>query len=277
MVTPPDRRRGTPADVQGTSRHPAEAEIKATARRGWNVAATLRDPAKADPSFAELPGVLVLPLDVTKPETIRAAVSAATERFGQLDAVVNNAGYAQLGTVEEVSLDQWRDQYETNVFGVVAVIQAILPQVRQRRAGHILITSSMGGQVSLPTMSSYTSSKFAVEGIGEGLAKEVAPLGIDVTIVEPAGFTTPFFQNLRQAATPLDDYDPARDAMAAFGKTSVRADVEKSMSAIADITGIENPPLRLALGSFGLTMVRGKLAELAENYAAYEEITRAVD
>ncbi|MFC7110430.1 SDR family oxidoreductase [Nonomuraea rubra] len=185
------------------------------------VAATLRDPTKAEPSFAGLPEFLVLPLDVTRPETIRTAVAETTERFGGIDVLVNNAGFAQLGTLEEVSLEQWRTQYETNVFGVVNVIQAVLPQMRERRAGHILITSSMGGHVSLPTMSAYTSSKFAVEGIGEGLAKELDPLGIHVTIIEPAGFTTPFFQNLRQAARTLDDYEPARAAMAAFAKSSL--------------------------------------------------------
>ncbi|MGR6919917.1 SDR family oxidoreductase [[Actinomadura] parvosata] len=262
--------------ITGTSTGMGRELALQFSRRGWNVAATMRDPAKADPSFAGLPQFLVLPLDVTRPETIRAAVAETTERFGGIDVLVSNAGFAQIGTLEEVSIEQWRTQYETNVFGVVNVIQAVFPQMRERRAGHILITSSMGGHVSLPTMSAYTSSKFAVEGIGEGLAKEIAPLGIHVTIIEPAGFTTPFFQNLRQAARTLDDYEPARAAMAAFAESSVRGDLEKAMSAVADIAGSERPPLRLAVGGgFGLAMVQGKIADLEENYAAWKEVTLA--
>jgi NAD(P)-dependent dehydrogenase (short-subunit alcohol dehydrogenase family) len=263
--------------ITGTSSGMGRELALQFAERGWNVAATMRDLADADPAFADREQVLVLPLDVTAPATIDAAVAAAVSRFGRIDVLVNNAGYAQTGTLEEVSADQLRAQYETNVFGAVSVTKAVLPQMRVRRAGHIIMTSSMGGQVSLPTMTVYTSSKFALEGISEGLAKEVRPLGINVTIVEPAGFTTPFFQKLHMPGRELPDYEPARQAMTAFGKTSVRGNLRKSMAAVVDIAGTDSPPLRLALGTFGLTMVREKMQSLQENYAAWEDVTRATD
>lgn len=244
------------------------------AGRGWNVIATMRDVSRADPAFAGMSAMRVLEADVTDPRSVRAAVDEATAAFGQIDALINNAGYAETGTLEEVSLDRWRAQYETNVFGVVTVTDAVLPQMRARRAGHILNISSMGGHVSLPAMTAYTSSKFALEGLSEGLSKELAPLGIKVTIVEPAGFSTSFLDNSGSNPT-LDDYDAARAAMKAFSAGSRRGDLVKSMSAVADIVGAENPPLRLAVGSYGLEMVRGKIADLEKNYADWEHITLA--
>src|SRR5690349_9589691 len=142
------------------------------ADRGWTVVATMRHPERAADPLRAHPAVHVLELDVTRADSITAAVDAVLGRFGHIDAVVNNAGYAQRGTLEEVSLEQWRAQYETNVFGIVGVLQAVLPDMRARDHGHVVNISSMGGHVGLPTMSAYTSSKFALEGLSEGLAKE---------------------------------------------------------------------------------------------------------
>jgi NAD(P)-dependent dehydrogenase (short-subunit alcohol dehydrogenase family) len=245
------------------------------ARRGWNVAALMRRPR--DGAFAELPNVRVLAADVTEPDSVRAAVAETSQVLGPIDVVVNNAGFAQLGSLEEASLDQWRAQYETNVFGIVTVVSAVLPQMRARRAGHVINIASMGGHVSLPTMSVYTSSKFAVEGLSEGLAKEIAPLGIKLTIVEPCGYDTSFADNANGGVVQLPDYDAARQAMQDFSATSRYGDIERSMSAVVDIAGIDDPPRRLAVGSFGLEMVRGKLAELADNYNAWEAVTLATD
>jgi NAD(P)-dependent dehydrogenase (short-subunit alcohol dehydrogenase family) len=260
--------------ITGTSSGMGRELVHQFAGRGWNVIATMREARRADPAFAGMSAVRVLEADVTDPRSVQTAVDEATVAFGQIDALINNAGYAEVGTLEEVSLDRWRAQYETNVFGVVTVIDAVLPQMRARRAGHILNISSMGGHVSLPTMTAYTSSKFALEGLSEGLGKELAPLGIKVTIVEPAGFSTSFLDNSGSNPT-LDDYDAARAAMRAFSAGSRRGDLVKSMSAVADIVGTENPPLRLAVGSYGLEMVRGKIADLKKNYADWEHITLA--
>jgi len=261
--------------ITGTSSGMGQELVAQFARRGWNVAAVMRSPSESD--FANLNNVQVLTADVTKPDSIRSAVARSSVVFGPIDVVVNNAGFAQLGTLEEISLDQWRAQYETNVFGVVTVVSAVLPQMRARMTGHIINISSMGGHVSLPTMSAYTSSKFALEGLSEGLAKEIAPIGIKLTIVEPCGFATAFSSNANPAATQLPDYDAARQAMKDFSATSRYGNLERSMSAVADIAGIDQPPRRLAVGSFGLELVRGKMAELTEGYAAWESVTLTTD
>lgn len=260
--------------ITGSSTGMGRELVHQLAARGWNVAATMRDPSKADRGFAALDAVHVIRADVTDDESVRTAVEEANDRFGPIDALINNAGYAETGTLEEVSLERWRAQYETNVFGVVRVIDAVLPQMRERRAGHILNTSSMGGHVSLPTMTAYTSSKFALEGLSEGLSKELKPIGIDVTIIEPVGFTTPFFDNL-STNPQLADYDGARRAMADFSAGARRGDLVKSMSAVADVVGTRNPPLRLAVGSYGLELVRNKLDELTQNYNEWEHVTLA--
>lgn len=259
--------------ITGTSSGMGRELTAAFSRRGWNVVATTRSAASRS-EVHDLPGVVAVDLDVTDPAQTRTVVAETIQRFGAIDVLINNAGFAQLGTLEEVDLDAWRAQYETNVFGLVSVTQAVLPSMRERGSGHIILVSSMGGHVSLPTMTAYTSSKFAVEGVGEGLAKELEPLGIHVTIVEPAGFGTNFSANASPTPEPIDDYEPARQLMREFAAKSVHGDLEKSMAAIADIAGEPEPPRRLAVGSFGLDMVRGKMAELNEGYDAWEHVTR---
>lgn len=260
--------------ITGTSSGMGRELTAQFSHRGWNVIATTRSAASRT-GVHELPGVVATELDVTDPARARQVVAEALSRFGAIDVLINNAGFAQLGTLEEIGLDAWRAQYETNVFGLVCVTQAVLPTMRERRAGHIILIASMGGHVSLPTMTAYTSSKFAVEGIGEGLAKEIAPLGISVTIAEPAGFGTSFSANSQPAPHPIEDYEPARQAMRDFSAHSIRGDLQRSMSALADIAGIPSPPRRLAVGSYGLQMVRGKMAELAADYDAWEKVTLA--
>lgn len=163
------------------------------------------------------------------------AFQEAVEHFGAVDAVVNSAGYGQLGAIEEVSPAQVRDQFETNVVGIVQVVQAALPHMRERGSGHILNIGSMGGHVSLPTMAVYCASKSAVQNLTEGLAKEVAPLGIRVTLVEPAGFNTNFGAGSAFPARSVPDYASAHAAMAAFDKQAVRGDLVKSMAAVAGL------------------------------------------
>ena len=258
--------------ITGTSSGMGRQLTSEFSARGWNVVATTRS-ATSQSEVHQLPGVAPAVLDVTDEAQTRAVVRDALQQFGAIDVLVNNAGFAQLGTVEEVSIAAWRRQYETNVFGLVSLTQAVLPSMRERRAGHIILISSMGGHVSLPSMSVYTSSKFAVEGVGEGLAKELAPLGIDVTLVEPSGYGTQFIANAVPATTTMSDYDPARQLMQDFRSTAIRGDLQRSMAAVADIAGTDHPPRRLAVGSYGLTMVRAKIAELTKTYDAWEHVT----
>jgi NAD(P)-dependent dehydrogenase (short-subunit alcohol dehydrogenase family) len=231
--------------ITGASTGMGEAATFEYAARGWNVVATMRDTAKANPAFAGLGNVLVTRLDVTDAAVIEQAVKETVDRFGAIDALVGAAGYGQVGTVEEVSPDQLRDQFETNVVGLVQVIQAVLPHMRERGRGHIINIGSMGGHVSLPTMAVYCASKSAVQNLTEGLAKEVGPLGIHVTLVEPAGYNTSFGTNAKLPATSIPAYAPSYAAMAAFDQQAVRGDLVKSMAAVADITGIDEPPLHL--------------------------------
>ncbi|MCG7205366.1 SDR family NAD(P)-dependent oxidoreductase [Streptomyces arenae] len=263
--------------ITGTSTGMGEALTSEYVARGWNVAATMRTLAKAPASFAELPNVLVTRLDVTDPASIEAAVKETIDRFGAIDAVVNAAGYGQIGTVEEVSAEELRAQYETNVVGVVQVIQGVLPHMRERGSGHILNIGSMGGHVALPTMSVYTSSKSAVQNLTEGLAWELQPLGIKVTLVEPAGFNTNFTANSTMPARSIADYADSYAQMAEFDQQAVRGDLVKSMSAVADVTGIDEPPLHLAVATAGLEMVRGHFAQLLDEYDRWESVTAKTD
>lgn len=263
--------------ITGAASGMGEALTVEYLERGWNVVATMRDTAKANPAVADLDNVLVTRLDVTDRAGIEQAIRAAIDRFGAIDAIVNAAGYGQLGAVEEVSADQLRDQFETNVVGVAQVVQAVLPHMRERGSGHILNIGSMGGHVSLPTMTVYCASKSAVQSLTEGLSKEVGPLGIHVTLVEPAGFDTRFESNSKPPASSIPAYAPAYATMADFDKQAVRGDLVKSMAAVADITGIDKPPLHLALATASLEMVRGRFAELMDEYARWEPVTAGTD
>ncbi|MFE2734677.1 SDR family NAD(P)-dependent oxidoreductase [Streptomyces sp. NPDC055144] len=263
--------------ITGASTGMGEAAAFEYLARGWNVVATMRDTTKANSSFADRPDVLVTRLDVTDTDSIAGAVKESIERFGAIDAVLNAAGYGQLGTVEEVTADQVRDQFETNVVGTVQVIQGVLPHMRERGTGHILNIGSMGGHVSLPTMAVYCASKSAVQNLTEGFAQEVGPLGIHVTLVEPAGFDTNFGTNAKYPATSIPDYASAYATMIEFDKQAVRGDVVKSMAAVADITGTDEPPLHLAVATAGLEMVRGRFAELMDEYARWEPVTAKTD
>ncbi|MGW1040490.1 SDR family NAD(P)-dependent oxidoreductase [Streptomyces sp. NPDC002547] len=173
---------------QGLGRALAVAALEA----GDRVVVTSRRPeALADLSTAHAERVLALPLDVTSPSSARDVVAAAVDRFGSLDVVVNNAGYATSGSIEDFPEDEFRAQIEANLFGVINVTRAALPVLRGRRSGHFVQVSSIGGRVGgTPGLSAYQTAKFGVEGFSEVLANEVAPLGIKVTIVEPGGIRT---------------------------------------------------------------------------------------
>jgi len=160
-------------------------------KTGWNVVATMRDPAR-ETVLSTLPNVLVQALDVTDRSSIEAAVKATLSRFGGLDVLLNNAGYGLFGPMEAVTPEQLERQYETNVYGPVYAMQAALPHLRAKRSGVIINVSSIGGRMTFPFNSLYHGTKFALEGISESLAIELAPHGVRVKIVEPGGVKTDF-------------------------------------------------------------------------------------
>ncbi|MFA5112894.1 MAG: SDR family oxidoreductase [Candidatus Margulisiibacteriota bacterium] len=173
--------------------------------RGWNVAATMRQPGKS-----ALPGIFCPALDVTEPETIEAAVAATIARFGGIDVLLNNAGYGAVGPFEAATREQIVRQYETNLFGLMAVTRAVLPHFRQRRNGLIINVTSVAGRTTFPLYTLYNSTKWAVEGFSEALRFELEPLNIKVKVVEPAGIKTEFSHSSADILVDpkLTDYEP---------------------------------------------------------------------
>lgn len=173
----------------------------ALARDGYRIYATMRDTAKGGPVMetAQKEGldVRVLPLDVTDMDTISSATETILKESGRIDVLVNNAGYGQMGTLEETPLIEHRQQFETNYFGVVAMIQAVLPTMRSQRSGRIVNIGSVAGRIGFPCSSPYIASKFAMEGLTESLRYELDGFGIQTTIIEPGVVKTPFFKSMK--------------------------------------------------------------------------------
>ncbi|MFG3620368.1 SDR family NAD(P)-dependent oxidoreductase [Nocardia sp. NPDC047654] len=240
---------------------------RAVAAGGGRVVATARTPERSQ-SLQELaaahPGhVLVVPLDVTDAEQARQAVAQAVENFGGLDVVVNNAGYGVFGALEEIPDSAVRAAFETNVFGSLNVIRACLPVLRAQKRGHIVQISSVAGVAApSPGLGLYAATKFTVEGMNEGLAKEVAHLGISVTIVEPGMFGTNFVAALDM--TPVQQPDYADSVEAALERLSdldpsAHGDPSHAAQQIIAAVGSSAPPLRLPLGLDAITAIRAKL------------------
>jgi NAD(P)-dependent dehydrogenase (short-subunit alcohol dehydrogenase family) len=183
--------------VTGASSGIGRATVAKCAARGWTVAATMRQPDAAG-DLAALPGVVVLPLDVTIPESVEAAVADVVTRFGRLDAVVNNAGFAVDGIFEGADDATIRRQFETNVFGLMRVTRAAIPVMRRQGRGTLVQVSSMGGRVTFPLYSIYHATKWAVEGFSESLAFELRPFGIRIRLVEPGAIRTDFYGRSRE-------------------------------------------------------------------------------
>jgi NAD(P)-dependent dehydrogenase (short-subunit alcohol dehydrogenase family) len=177
-------------------------------QKGWNVAATMRSPDKAT-DLAGIPNLICLPLDVTDQATIQPAINAALKQFGAIDVLINNAGYALAGPFEACTEVEIRRQFETNVFGVMALTRAMLPHFRYRRAGTIVNVASIGGQMAFPLYSPYHATKWAVEGFSDSLHYELKPLNIKVKVIEPGPIKTDFYTRSISIAKQegLTDYD----------------------------------------------------------------------
>lgn len=258
---------------------------KAVLDRGWNAVVTARDPASvADIVKGHESVALVLPLDVTDKRQIADAVAAAEARFGAIDVLVNNAGYGYRAAVEEGDDAEVRRLFDVNVFGLIDVTKAVLPGMRKRRKGHIINVSSVAGRVALPGVAYYAASKFAVNGLSDGLAKEVAPLGIKVTMVEPGPARTDFRgRSMRDATQTIDDYaQSAAGKQTASSKSVQKAggqggDPARVAQAIVKIAEMDAPPLHLLLGAVTLERVGKELAERQREFDAWQEMTKSAD
>ena len=255
---------------------------KATLARGWPTVATARRPEALDELVARHGDkALAVRLDVTDPASIEGAVAQAEAKFGQVDVLVNNAGYGYISAVEEGEDDQVRAQFDTNFFGLVAVTKRVLPGMRARRSGHIVNISSIGGLVGFGATGYYHATKFAVEGLSESLNIEVAPLGIKVTIVEPGPFRTDWAgRSLTESQTVIDDYAATagkrrQETRARSGKQP--GDPARAAEAIIAAVEAEDPPLRLLLGAPALKLAYDRLDSLRANFDACKEATLGAD
>jgi NAD(P)-dependent dehydrogenase (short-subunit alcohol dehydrogenase family) len=249
---------------------------------GAKVVATARKPdTLTDLNTKYAANLQILPLDVTKPAQIKGAVQDALTRFGHVDVLVNNAGYGVTGALEEVADDELHPMFDTNVFGLINVTKALLPQFRERRSGAILNLSSVGGIVGLPGWSMYNATKFAVEGLSEALAAELAPLGIHVTLIEPGPFRTDFLgRSGVEAKTQIPDYVSTAGKTREYFRTQAgkqQGDPQKAIEAMIAVASSPNPPMHLLLGKLALQRYRTKQKAFDADVAAWESVTLEAD
>lgn len=263
--------------ITGTSRGFGRVWAEAALKRGDKVAATARKLASiADLQEKYKDDVLILEMDVTKPEQVKKAVMESHTHFGRLDIVLNNAGYSLVGTIEEARADDVRAIYETNIFGALSVIQAALPLLRNQGYGHIMGTSSNLGHVVLPVIGYYCSSKWAFEAIHESLAAEVKEFGIKVTIIEPGAYATEF--GSPESIKFSDSLEVYGDFKANFVnglKNFERGNPEATLEAIFQIVDSANPPLRFFLGSHNLSWVKTVYAERLAEWEEWAPVSNA--
>lgn len=268
--------------ITGVSSGFGRALAQEALANGYRVIGTVRN-AEAKAAFEELHGqnALAFELDVTHFTAIDALIADIEDQQGPIDVLVNNAGYGHEGIMEESSLEEMRRQFDVNVFGAVAITKAVLPFMRKRRRGHILNITSMGGFITMPGISYYCGSKFALEGISETLSKELATFNIHVTAVAPGSFRTDWAgRSMVRSARSISDYDalfdPIRQAREEKSGKQL-GDPQKAARAMLAIIESDNPPAHLLLGSDALKLVQDKLAAMRAEIEAWEALTRSTD
>ncbi len=269
--------------VTGAARGLGAEIAKAALAAGDRVVVTGRRREALEATFGpDGDALLSLSLDVTREADAQAAAEAALARFGRIDVLVNNAGYGNLGLFEETTDAEARAQYDTNVFGLYNVTRAVLPAMRGQRAGRIFNISSVGGLVGGESGSLYCATKFAVEGFSESIAREIAPFGIHVTIVEPGFFRTDFLDenSVRYGSRRIEDYAEVSAQMKAFWDARNHAqagDPAKLGRALVDLANRADPPLRFAAGSDAVAMISGKIASLRAELDAWSDLSVTTD
>ncbi len=267
--------------ITGASRGLGRAYAEAALAAGDRVAALSRsiDEPDSGPRVDEREAsrLLRVPVDVTDRAAVFAAVDAVLDRYGRIDVVVNNAGTMSSGFVEEFSEAEVRSQFETNFFGALWVSQAVAPVLRKQRGGRLIQVSSIGGIGAFPTTGVYSASKFALEGLSEALAAELAPFGVRTTILEPGGYWTDLFTNLL-VPTPIPAYDGARAALAAqFADDSVDSDPALAAEALLRLVESDDPPLRLILGGTVHDAAVWITEQRLASWASWAEVSRAAE
>lgn len=246
--------------ITGSSRGLGRNLTEAVLASGDKVAATARTPKQLDDLVSKYPGqILPLSLDVTDKEQIIAAVAQAVKHFGRIDVLVNNAGFGVIGAAEAFTDEQVRSQLETNLYAPIEVTRVVLPYMRKQRSGHILQISSVGGRVGNAGLTMYQAAKFGLGGFTEALAKEVAPLGIKVTSVEPGGFRTDWAGASMSYAPRVEGYETTVDARVEFfasGNFVPMGDPVKAAKVMIELVEHPEPPLHLVLGSEAAALLK---------------------
>jgi NAD(P)-dependent dehydrogenase (short-subunit alcohol dehydrogenase family) len=264
--------------ITGTSRGFGHEWALAALDRGDKVVATARNVHALEGLTAKYgESVLALPLDVTNRTAVFDAVRVAHDHFGRLDVVVNNAGYGQFGMVEEISEPEAREQIETNLFGALWVTQAVLPYLREQASGHILQVSSIGGISAFANVGMYHASKWALEGISQSLALEVADFGIKVTIIEPGGYATDWGGSSAKHAELLPAYDAVRERSARLRsqRQTVSGDPLATREAVLRVVDAETPPLRIFFGNGPLATATADYESRLATWREWEPVSVA--
>ncbi|HEV7259633.1 MAG TPA: oxidoreductase [Bosea sp. (in: a-proteobacteria)] len=268
--------------ITGASRGIGALVAKLALEKGDAVVATARDPRSVTAALGKHPNLLAVSLDVTDEAQAYAATKEAIRRFGKIDVLLNNAGFGLLGAVEEATASEIEALYRTNVFGVLNVVRAVLPHMRRARSGHILNISSIGGYQSGAGFGVYCSTKFAVEGLTEALAAELAPLGIKATIVEPGYFRTDFLdaRSLSISDGQIADYTGTAGMVREHAtKLSHQqpGDPARLAAALVELGGNPDAPLRMPYGSDTVAAIEAKNAFVAGELAAWREVAVSTD
>jgi NAD(P)-dependent dehydrogenase (short-subunit alcohol dehydrogenase family) len=268
--------------ITGVSSGLGRAFAQAAIEAGHRVIGTVRRAGDAD-AFAALAPDLAHPvmLDVTAYDAVPDAVAAAERCMGAIDVLVNNAGYGHEGVLEESSMEDLHRQFAANVFGPVAMIKAVLPGMRERRRGHIINVTSMGGFITMPGISFYCGSKFALEGISESLGKEVASFGIRVTALAPGQFRTDWAgRSMDRTPRSIADYDNVMDPIRA-ARTAKNGyqpgDPTKAAQAMLALIEAKNPPARLFLGDDAVGLVKQKLEQIRGEMGTWDALSRSTN
>lgn len=258
-------------------------EIAAAAlAAGYRVVLTARNIASIDDLIQQYPdSSIALPLDVTDPVQVDTTVATAIHHFGHIDVLVNNAGYGYVAAVEEGEQDAVRALFETNFWGALAVTQAVIPHMRERRSGRIINNSSQAGLMANPGTGFYSASKYALEGLMEALAKELAPFNVFVSSVQPGAFRTDWAgRSMQRSAKTIDDYQPhvgARLDMIADMDGKQPGDPKAGAQVFLMLAECEQPPVQLLLGAGVLATFREKLADVAASLDQWEATTLSAD
>lgn len=269
--------------VTGASKGLGLSLVKGLLNEGYRVAATSRNASELDKEVGQHANFLPLGVEITDEGSVRDSIAQTLKRFGTIDVVVNNAGYGQLGTLEETSDAEARENFDVNVFGTLNVIRSVMSHFRQKNSGHIINISSIAGFLGgFPGWGVYNATKFAVAGLTEALAAEAKSHGISATIVYPGYFKTNFLKkgSLRLAKNPIADYKEARE-LEVIHETQIignqPGDPERAAAAFITLAESKTPPMHLFLGSDSFNMAKGKIETLQNELNMNEALSKSTD